>query len=45
MPAGTATVNNGAKKVNVYQLDPTVVTKANEKVAFKDDSTRLALLK
>jgi putative multiple sugar transport system substrate-binding protein len=45
MAAGTATVDNGKKQVTVYQLDPTVVTKANEQEVFKDDPTRLALLK
>jgi putative multiple sugar transport system substrate-binding protein len=43
--AATGTVNNGKKQVNVYQLDPTVVTKANVRNLFKNDPARLALLK
>lgn len=45
LPTADATVNNGKKQVNIYQLDPTVVTKANAKDVFKNDPTRLALFK
>lgn len=45
MPAPTTTVNNGKKDVGVYELPPVVVTKENEKEAFANDPTRLALLK
>lgn len=45
LPAATEQVDNGAKKVDVYQLDPVVVTKENAKEVFAKDPTRLALLK
>jgi putative multiple sugar transport system substrate-binding protein len=44
-PAPTSTTNNGKKDVALYQLTPVAVTKDNIKEVFKDDPTRLALLK
>ncbi len=44
LPAGQETVNNGKIDVQVYQLDPVVVTKANAKEVFANDPERLALL-
>jgi len=41
-PATTDTTNGA--NIAVYQLDPTIVTKANEKVVFKDDPVRSKLL-
>jgi putative multiple sugar transport system substrate-binding protein len=29
LPAGTSTTNNGVKEVNLYELDPVIVTQAN----------------
>lgn len=43
-PEPTEQVDNGAKDVDVYLLDPVVVTKANIEEVFADDPTRLALL-
>ncbi|MGV8967864.1 MAG: sugar-binding protein [Cellulomonas sp.] len=45
MPAPDETVDNGKTKVNIYQLDPVVVTKDNAKEIFANDAARLALLK
>lgn len=44
LPAGQETVNNGKIDVQVYQLDPVVVTKANAKEVFANDPERLKLL-
>lgn len=44
LPAGDATENNGAVDVQVYQLDPVVVTKANLKEVFANDPERMALI-
>lgn len=43
-PEPTEQVDNGAKDVDVYLLDPVVVTKANIEEVFANDPTRLALL-
>jgi putative multiple sugar transport system substrate-binding protein len=45
LPTTEETVNNGKKDVNVYQLDPVIVTKANAKEVWANDPERLALLK
>lgn len=45
LPSPSEKQNNGKVDVPVYALDPIVVTKENEKEAFKDDASRLALLK
>lgn len=45
LPAADETVDNGAKDVDVYLLDPVVVTKANIKEVFANDPERLALMK
>lgn len=44
MPTPDTTVNNGMVDVGVYELPPTVVTKANEKEVFANDAGRMALL-
>ncbi|TNU73019.1 sugar ABC transporter substrate-binding protein, partial [Miniimonas arenae] len=43
-PEATEQVDNGVKDVDVYLLDPVVVTKANIKEVFANDPSRLALL-
>lgn len=45
MPDADEMVDNGKTEVNVYQLDPVVVTKENAQEVFADDEARLALLK
>lgn len=45
LPKPDETVNNGKTDVNVYQLDPVVVTKENAKEVFAADPARMALLK
>ncbi|GEA89859.1 sugar-binding protein [Cellulomonas cellasea] len=45
MPDADEMVDNGKTDVNVYQLDPVVVTKENAQEVFADDEARLALLK
>ena len=45
LPDPSEMVDNGKKQVSVYALDPTVVTKDNEKQVFANDPSRLALLK
>ncbi len=45
LPASTEKVNNGKKDVDVFALDPVVVTKDNAKEVFANDATRMALLK
>lgn len=45
MPETEVKVNNGKKDVNIYELDPVVVTRENEKEVFANDATRLELLK
>jgi putative multiple sugar transport system substrate-binding protein len=44
MPQATAAVDNGVAIVDLYELDPIVVTKDNEQQVFANDPTRLALL-
>lgn len=44
LPATEDTANNGKIDVNIYQLDPVVVTKANAAEVFANDPDRLALL-
>ncbi len=41
----TATANNGVIEVDLYELDPVAVTKANIQEVFADDPSRLELLK
>lgn len=43
-PAGDATENNGKVDVQVYQLDPVVVTKENLKEVFANDPERMKLI-
>lgn len=43
-PKGDATENNGKVDVQVYQLDPVVVTKANLKEVFANDPERMKLI-
>lgn len=45
MPATDVQVNNGKKDVNIYELEPVVVTKDNAKEFFANDPARLELLK
>ncbi|GAA3026654.1 substrate-binding domain-containing protein [Microbacterium dextranolyticum] len=45
LPAPSEQVDNGTRKVDVYQLDPVVVTKDNAQEVFAKDPSRLALLK
>ena len=45
LPAGEAQVDNGKIEVNVFELPPLVVTKANAQEAFANDPGRLELLK
>ncbi|MBN9224770.1 MAG: sugar ABC transporter substrate-binding protein [Microbacterium sp. SCN 70-27] len=45
LPTPDETADNGKKDVDVYLLDPVVVTKANAKEVFANDPARLALLK
>ncbi|GEP47359.1 sugar ABC transporter substrate-binding protein [Microbacterium saccharophilum] len=45
LPAADETADNGRKDVDVYLLDPVVVTKANVKEVFANDPSRLDLLK
>lgn len=45
MPTTDVTVNNGKIDVSIYELDPVVVTKENEKEVFANDPDRMALLK
>ncbi len=44
MPTTDVTADNGKKEVNIYELDPVVVTKDNAKEVFADDEERMALL-
>ncbi len=44
LPATEDTANNGKVDVNIYQLDPVVVTLANAAEVFANDPDRLALL-
>ncbi len=44
LPATEETANNGQVDVNIYQLDPVVVTKDNAAEVFADDPDRMALL-
>lgn len=44
LPDTEDTANNGKVEVNIYQLDPVVVTKANAAEVFANDPDRLALL-
>ncbi len=44
-PEATEQVNNGKKDVDVYLLDPVVVTKANIEEVFANDPARMELLK
>lgn len=44
LPEPDLTVDNGAKDVAIYQLDPVVVTRENAEQVFADDPARLALL-
>ncbi len=41
----TAKANNGVIEVNLYELDPVAVTKANIKEVFANDPARMELLK
>ena len=43
LPAADAQEPNGAKDVDIYQLDPIVVTKDNAAEVFADDADRLKL--
>lgn len=45
MPETDVQLNNGKKDVNIYELDPVVVTKENAKEFFANDPARLELLK
>lgn len=45
MPVTDVQVNNGKKDVNIYELDPVVITKDNAKEFFANDPARLELLK
>lgn len=45
MPETDVQVNNGKKDVNIYELEPVVVTKDNAKEFFFNDPARLELLK
>lgn len=45
LPAADDTADNGKKQVDIYQLDPVVVTKANAEEVFANDPGRLELLK
>lgn len=45
LPEPSVKINNGKTDVSVYELPPLVVTKENEKEAFKNDQGRLDLLK
>jgi putative multiple sugar transport system substrate-binding protein len=45
LPDADEMVDNGKTEVNVYQLDPVVVTKENAQDVFAEDEARLALLK
>ncbi|MFT8857563.1 sugar-binding protein [Bifidobacterium aquikefiri] len=45
LPAADDKADNGVIDVPLYELDPVVVTKANEKEVFADDAERMALLK
>ncbi|MGB4779271.1 sugar-binding protein [Microbacterium sp.] len=44
LPAADETADNGKKEVDIYLLDPVVVTKANAKEIFANDPARLELL-
>jgi putative multiple sugar transport system substrate-binding protein len=44
MPEADALINNGKINVNVYELDPVVITKENAMEAFANDPSRLELL-
>ena len=45
MPSTDVKTDNGKIEVPIYELDPVVVTKDNEKEVFADDPDRMALLK
>jgi putative multiple sugar transport system substrate-binding protein len=45
MPATDVTANNGKTDVNIYELDPVVVTKDNAKEVFANDAERMEILK
>lgn len=45
MPATDVQVNNGKKDVNIYELEPVVITKDNAEEVFANDPARLELLK
>lgn len=44
MPEPTEMVDNGAKEVGVYALEPTVITIDNLKEVFANDPERMALI-
>ncbi|MHA7861488.1 substrate-binding domain-containing protein [Tessaracoccus sp. Y36] len=43
LPAADTQENNGTKDVDIYQLDPVVVTKANAAEVFANDADRMKL--
>ncbi len=45
LPAPDTTVNNGAKDVGIYELEPVIVTKDNALEVYANDPGRLELLK